>query len=735
MPTSGDDTSSLRGHQLSVDEISAINAIEQRLLEAKAKAQRPIERARGSFTIPLLDRDPRVLLLDGERGTGKTSVLLTLIERWQGGTRTAETLGLKEPPTHVTVVGNLDFDPLPPDMPLIAGVVQAWKPLIEAIEEVARNCDEPEHIPLTDRWHSLFRMAASWSDAPSSHGLIDQILEREDQVQDWLKLSEKWREFVDHVACEGAERGKRAGISTEPVFVIIVDDCDLQVSRIRELLPTLRNLYHERVFFLVAAEKQHMLDMLKLDFAGQQAKLISGGTGAVLETTDKLCEGHWPTELAYATFQKVFTRDNQWRLQRLSLRRFLAYPEQPNEALPGEHTFYSVLAALPSEGPKPEGAAPESNEPHLEPHPSASPHLGDFMWNFAAAAEAAKLPAVMTYRGAHQLNKYVNRIRATKAPEADVRAAQHVLMALFSGRRGSDAATIQNDQTVDVPVTGELASLFRPKAIEFARYNVVFGTRPDFTFLGYEDSIPKRMSQAPLLINWTALLVAKALEERRGPVDAAGIRWDSYLSLAWTEWQRPPASFQWNRHRHPRPDELLSQAEEWADCVRELGYDSNDPDRVAYAWIYYQIKWNNEANALAVDLNPLAVKGQLPWSKLLKLNPKERQEEWRNETLPLLARPELGFSPYVQRRLLSQRVGKNEQTLKKERRRYITNAVIALAAQEGNDVKTKPKDDDIDTYIKIIEDEFSSRNSGRRSPWHLNIEIRKKKPEPRIRAI
>ena len=43
----------------------------------------------------------------------------------------------------------------------------------------------------------------------------------------------------------------------------MIDDVDLQVERIRELLPALRSLYHPNVAFLVAAHWEHLVDTLK----------------------------------------------------------------------------------------------------------------------------------------------------------------------------------------------------------------------------------------------------------------------------------------------------------------------------------------------------------------------------------------------------------------------------------------------------------------------------------------
>jgi hypothetical protein len=719
MVNAGQDTAPLKAEQLSAHQVQIINEIEDRLRTGLKEPHKPRERSVRELRIPLLNRLPRVMLLDGERGTGKTSVLLTLMKRWHGEW-SGEASGLKQAPEDPYVIGNVDFDPLPPGMPLIGGMVQAWKPLVEAIEDIAPPCDDAS-FSLLDRWHSLFRMAVSgWSEVQGSAGLIEQILEREDQVRDWLRFAEKWREFIDFVACEAVKHAEALQLTRTPIFVIVVDDCDLQVARVAELLPALRNLYHERVFFLVAGDKRHMIDMLRLDFAGQQAKLghdfHPGATGL-----QDMLRRDWAAELAYSTFEKVFTRGNQWRLQTLSLAQFLAYPEQPGTGVPGEGTFYALLHRL--ELPTGATAMAESGSDSLpsDQDCGAGPadNVGDFLWRFAADAEEASLPGVMTYRAVQQLYDVVY----AEDDIASSDAGTQILAALFSSAFANGRARIEADATIDVPFTGEIAALFRPKAIEFSRFDVVFGTRADFSYLPYGSSTPKRLSQSPRVINWTAMLAAKALEEAKGPVDAAGIRWDTYLSLAWTEWQRPSASFSWDRHRHPSPDQLLRQAQEWAACVRQLGYRSSI-DRLAYAWVYHQVKWNSD-KPIPEELSPETASGDLPWDGILKLDPTEDPTDWRDRTLPLLARPEIGLSEDVQRKLLAARNTDKDPSLAKIRRRLVRNAVLAFAAQRGRELPALAESKDVEGFIIEIEEDHMGKNNGRHSPWHEEIELKK----------
>lgn len=374
MPELGDsllksnrDTSPLRLGQLSDDELAMMLYIERRLYDAQDTSW-PSDPEKGPdvYRATVQDRYPRALLLDGGRGTGKTALLLTLVDRWHHWSREGveeeaayrERIDqvCKDPkfarnrehqerdykiPSHITVVGRiLDFDPLPPEMPIIAGIMQAWEPLAKRYDELLGQKDPyyDEGGRLMDSWHRLFQMAAvGWTAIPRDNGLIDRVLDREEQVQDWQRLDHDWRSFVELVIKRGQRLQKSDRpqdsdkLPTQPVFVIMIDDVDLQVGRIRELLPALRLLYHPRVFFLVAAHRLHMMDMLKLDFLGQQRAMaqLHGTAGPFV--WDDVDNDRWSHRLATSAFDKVFPKRNRWELRRLSVLEFLAFPTQVRE--------------------------------------------------------------------------------------------------------------------------------------------------------------------------------------------------------------------------------------------------------------------------------------------------------------------------------------------------------------------------------------------------------------------
>ena len=212
----------------------SIYEIEDRLREAKKTAIEAKLLGPDRYLAFAEDRHARVLLLDGERGTGKTSLMLTLVKRWhhfaaEKGAENSIKIAYRERVSNlddsvirnwriggspepkdiktrltegtireVRVLDILDFDPLPIGMPLIAAIVQAWRPLVAEYDNLDRDVDNRDDGPLMDFWQKLLRVAAvGWSEISTGKGLIEQVLDREEQVQDWQNLDKDWRLFVN----------------------------------------------------------------------------------------------------------------------------------------------------------------------------------------------------------------------------------------------------------------------------------------------------------------------------------------------------------------------------------------------------------------------------------------------------------------------------------------------------------------------------------------------------------
>jgi hypothetical protein len=113
----------------------------------------------------------------------------------------------------------------------------------------------------------------------------------------------------------------------------------------------------------------------------------------------------------------------------------------------------------------------------------------------------------------------------------------------------------------------------------------------------------------------------------------------------------------------------------------------------------------------------------LPWESLLQF-PEPKQQElnrWLRETIPLLARPEIGFPLKVQELLLNtlptEQVVKQE--LHKRRRRLVTDALVATAIQRGEPVNI-PEDRKVEELITTIDREYKEVQGG--NIWAERIE-------------
>ena len=485
------DTSPLTLEQLSDQELAIILSIERQLEIKQAGASNQHKDAK-PYLAPVQVRHPQVLLLDGARGTGKTSLLLTMVHRWnvyddcdverhdyhkeqyKNRVKRIKNLHFEHVltiPSHVHPLRILDFDPLPPQMPLIAGIIQAWHPLAKTYDELSRRPADSDDSgeTLEDQWNKLFRVAAvGWSPVPTAKGLLDQVLDRQEQVSEWQRVGHSWHEFVANVIKCGRSLKDPHKLVGEPIFVIMIDDVDLQVERIRELLPALRLLYHSNVAFLVAADWDHLVDTLTIDFLGQQNRLANCQADNKALSTAK--DDKWARTLAFAAATKVFPLKNKWVLRKLTLHELLAFPNSGDEAAEPEksdattsRTMRTMLNKWPREG------QPEK--------------LGDYLHKIAGLAglqdDPYAIPPFITYRDAHQIFETASM---QGDEQAKAREAVRLLISDPESKAVAVEETVESEPIVEYRVVGQLAARFRSDQVEdtSALSGIVLGGTPRF---------------------------------------------------------------------------------------------------------------------------------------------------------------------------------------------------------------------------------------------------------------
>lgn len=238
----------------------------------------------GPWFRPDPQRSPRVLMLNGARGTGKTTLLLTLAaqlasspSRTREGTPPDAIAALRR---RVFMLRPLDFDPAPPDLPFLPWLVQGVRPLVDCHAAGGRGRAIEGRPGLVERWRDCLRAAVvGWgaAGAPAKGGdLLDGILDREEQLKDWYELAERWRALLDTLL--------GAGFPDDPCAIVIlpVDDLDMQPERSAEVLLAMRLLYHPRLVYLVTATSTQLRDSLELGYAGRLHRLADGADPGAL---------------------------------------------------------------------------------------------------------------------------------------------------------------------------------------------------------------------------------------------------------------------------------------------------------------------------------------------------------------------------------------------------------------------------------------------------------------------
>ena len=304
------------------------------------------------------------------------------------------------------------------------------------------------------------------------------------------------------------------------------------------------------------------------------------------------------------------------------------------------------------------------------------------------------------------------------------------LSAVLRRRRSSLGGPEIPEPLVEYQGVGELVALFGPGYVEpiSESSDIEISARPDFVLRkgrfpdpGYT---PEAVDNAS---DRNRAMLAVTIQEGLYGVAAPGMRWDIRLALAWTRVTIPHENsflrlaFQWPLHEHPHPFRLLAWSHEWSELVRSIQSSPEERlERIAYAWMFYQAKWLGgdigkargplETTKISCDNWKLLMNVKLPMS-LIKGRNRPKYLDWRTQTLPLLARPEIGLPPPLQEILLSpvnggtSVEGRRDQLgwLKDQRRRLVTDAIIAAGEEEGRPAENAENEKRVDGIVKELE--------------------------------
>lgn len=232
--------------------------------------------------LPPIDeqRKNHVFLLDGGRGSGKTALLVTHLSVWAWGVRREESRQTTEnapdknlqdalqPLGQIVPVGLLDLQPLPESANLLAYVVTRFKRIVEAIESctghegtrAAWHAAGPEALQSATEWQNFLNAAAAgWDGALTNRRAHADpatfAVEFEQAEEQRLDVVSSFRRFIDALVADYPRIG-RLPKNKPPLFVLGIDDADMNVAKSAELLDIVRTLWHPRLAFLLTGDSR-----------------------------------------------------------------------------------------------------------------------------------------------------------------------------------------------------------------------------------------------------------------------------------------------------------------------------------------------------------------------------------------------------------------------------------------------------------------------------------------------
>ncbi|MDY7226629.1 hypothetical protein [Hyalangium rubrum] len=318
-------------------------------------------------------RPSNVILIDGGRGSGKTSVLLTALRLWrraaagdgaqlrsdlfgpsvlEGGGSTArneehgaplELIARLQGPLarKLVPIRPLDLQPLPPSTSLLPWIAGRLLELVDHLEdpsggrEIRENTApiaswEPEwekELASRRQWRNLLQCAAlGWaSNLPARQGSLDpdsyaEELKQAERAR--LTVFDQWRYFLDAVIAD-AHRLYPHLVDENARLIIPIDDADMNPHRCVDLLELMRSLWAPRVFFILTGHSPLFQKTLHLHYLKMMRQPL--GNGALTDREFDYVEAKPNArQLGLQAYDKVIPAGHRFKLAKLSgTERFL----------------------------------------------------------------------------------------------------------------------------------------------------------------------------------------------------------------------------------------------------------------------------------------------------------------------------------------------------------------------------------------------------------------------------
>lgn len=313
------------------------------------------------------DRHHMNLVISGERGTGKTSLMLTL---W----RALRTKDEPDPNDFWTLVRaddqdekarhdrakaavaaaadavewlpTLDLEPLPNRTNLFVALLTRVLTLLERSCPVedgprARLADAPSAVL---KFRDFVRdVAATWEGESTDRAARVDVRTFGEESLQREKARGRIEGFRSLLAEALAEiRPSRAGRPRPSLLVLPIDDADLSPDRFAELLRLLRTLYSPQLAFIVLVGDEDHRRVAEAAYTGRVRRLAEGAVTPLDKEEDERAR-LWGRELAAGALRKLLAPGQYVRLRRLDAREVWRF-RPPGST---EKTIGEMLGPLP----------------------------------------------------------------------------------------------------------------------------------------------------------------------------------------------------------------------------------------------------------------------------------------------------------------------------------------------------------------------------------------------------
>lgn len=329
--------------QLTADQQRVAEELHKYLVDFVSLPLQP-KRPPGPFSWQLdHHRESNVVLFDGGRGSGKTSVLLTVIELWLRVLRGEPTSSAPQPIVTMLQRGELagkliplrilDLQPLPRSTSLLTWLAGRLLEFVDDLEGGnARERGAPPapigswnpkwevELPSRKAWRELLQDAATGWESNLSQRRKDldpesYAVELGQAERARLSIQDRWREFVDRVADDAHQR-LPALMKPDARFVLSIDDADMNPHRCVELLDLLRMFWHPRLVFVLTGETDLFIKTLQLHYLGRFRE-ATGPTALIEGEYKEILAKPSALGLAWNTYNKAIPRGQRFSLPEL----------------------------------------------------------------------------------------------------------------------------------------------------------------------------------------------------------------------------------------------------------------------------------------------------------------------------------------------------------------------------------------------------------------------------------